>query len=103
MKRDREIRAALGKVIRDARRARGLTLKGLATLADIDFSQLSKVERGGSGVAPATLERIGQELGFSLPALYSAALARTGPAKGRRPVVRGLAARAVEKDPKPHV
>jgi transcriptional regulator with XRE-family HTH domain len=82
VKRDREIRVALGRVIRDARRARGLTLKQLAALADLDWSQLSKVERGDSGVSDATKERIARELGFTLPALYAAALARTPAVKG---------------------
>lgn len=103
MKRDREIREALGAVIRDSRRARGLTLKALAELADLDWSQLSKIERGDSGVAPSTLERIGQELGFTLPALYAAALALTGPAKRRRSApVRRVTRGAGENSAKHH-
>jgi transcriptional regulator with XRE-family HTH domain len=96
MNRDLQIRAAVGAVIREARKARGLRLKQLAALADLDWSQLSKVERGQSRVSDATLERVAQELGFTLPALYAAALSRAAP-KGSRAVVRRRASSATSQ------
>lgn len=56
----------IGSRIRARREQLGLTLQRLGELAEIDVSQLSKVERGEGGANPSTLDRILYELGLSL-------------------------------------
>lgn len=57
----------------------------------VDFSQLSKMERGLAEPQLAVYERVALALGHSLEALLSAAF----PAKGRRTAPRRTAARTV--------
>ena len=56
----------IGTCIRTRRTLLGMTLVQLGRLAEIDVSQLSKVERGESSAAPQTLDRILFELGLAL-------------------------------------
>ena len=49
---------ALGRAIREARMARGLSQEKLALLAEIDRSYMGRIERGDNNVATLTLLKI---------------------------------------------
>ncbi|MGZ0173345.1 MAG: transcriptional repressor LexA [Planctomycetales bacterium] len=53
----------IGEQIREARQARGLSLRALAEKVGIHFSHLSKIENGKDTVGRDTLIRIAEELG----------------------------------------
>ncbi|MCA9066701.1 MAG: transcriptional repressor LexA [Planctomycetaceae bacterium] len=53
----------IGNLIREARRASGISLRVLADRVGIHFSHLSKVENGRDTVGSQTLRRIAEELG----------------------------------------
>lgn len=55
-----------GTVIREARKAQGLTLRDLAALAEVDHSMLSKVERGLVDPSPRWLKSVTVALGRNL-------------------------------------
>jgi transcriptional regulator with XRE-family HTH domain len=59
----------LGDVIRSRRTARKMTLAQLGEAAEIDVSQLSKVERGLCRTSVETYDRIAVALGWT-PALF---------------------------------
>lgn len=52
-----------GTVIRAARKTQNLTLRQLAQLADVDYSMLSKVERGLVDPRPRWLKAVTDALG----------------------------------------
>lgn len=52
----------IGEMIREARQAKGISLRQLAKQIDIHFSHLSKIENGKDVVGRATLIRIAEEL-----------------------------------------
>lgn len=54
-----------GGVIRSRRKALKMTLGQLSEAADIDVSQLSKLERGVCGASVATINRIAAALAWS--------------------------------------
>ena len=60
----------IGKVIRQLRVAKGLTLEELAHLAEMDAGNLSRIERGKQRYSPATLEKIAAALGIPIYQLY---------------------------------
>lgn len=60
-------------MVRARRLAAGLTLVRLAEKAQVDVSQLSKMERGEVGLGGAALERVARPLGLTLPELYARA------------------------------
>ena len=53
----------VGKMIRDARQARGVSLRALAGKVGIHFSHLSKIENGKDSIGRDSLARIAEELG----------------------------------------
>ena len=55
--------AHIGDRIREARQARGMSLRQLAGRVGIHYSHLSKVENGKDSVGRQTLVRIAEELG----------------------------------------
>lgn len=59
-------------MIRVTREAKGFTLQELASKVGMDWSQLSKVERGLSGTDLETYERIARALGLTLAQLVGA-------------------------------
>lgn len=69
----------IGDRVRTLRAERGLTLDGLARLADVSRAMLSRVERGESSPTAQLLVKICGGLGTSLSALFAAAEA---PASG---------------------
>lgn len=60
----------IGKVIRQLRLAKGMTLEELAHLADMDAGNLSRIERGKQRYSPETLEKIATALGVPIYQLY---------------------------------
>lgn len=54
-----------GAKLREMRQQRGLTLRGLADLAGVDFTYLSKIENGRIGYSPGadTIRDLAQALG----------------------------------------
>ncbi len=53
----------VGKMIREARQARGISLRALAGQVGIHFSHLSKIENGQDRIGRDSLTRISEELG----------------------------------------
>jgi transcriptional regulator with XRE-family HTH domain len=53
----------VGIVIREARKARNLSLRELAALAEVDYSMLSRVERGVVDPSPRWLKAVTDALG----------------------------------------
>ncbi|HEU4701258.1 MAG TPA: helix-turn-helix transcriptional regulator [Conexibacter sp.] len=78
---DEQLRA-LGRVIRDARRARDLSQEAVAGAAGVHPNQVGRLERGEADVYTSTMLRIVEGIGVSLSDLaraYETALAG-GPA-----------------------
>lgn len=53
----------IGKMIREARQARGISLRALASQVGIHFSHLSKIENGKDQIGRDSLTKIAEELG----------------------------------------
>jgi transcriptional regulator with XRE-family HTH domain len=60
---------AIGRAVRSAREAAGMSTRALAKLADVSQPLVSKVERGVTAPSVATLYRIAEALGVSPAAL----------------------------------
>lgn len=60
-----------GTAIRTIRRAKNLTLRGIARAIDRQPSHLSRLERGLAGASDETVERIAQALGVPVDAIAS--------------------------------
>jgi len=56
--------ADVGKMIREARQARGISLRALASQIGIHFSHLSKIENGKDRIGQESLIKIAEELGI---------------------------------------
>ena len=67
----------IGQKIREARQARGISLRQLANQVGIHFSHLSKIENGKDTVGKNSLIRIAEELGVD-PDLMLAEAGHTG-------------------------
>lgn len=67
----------IGKAIRAARKAKGMTLEELGALADIDSGNLSRLERGIQGASQETLSKILDALGMSLGGAITAGTMRS--------------------------
>lgn len=64
----------VGTLIRDRRRALGLSQSALARRLEMDQTYLSRLERGAVELPQrATLEKLGAALGITLPEFYRAA------------------------------
>lgn len=63
--------AKLGNYIREKRTSKGLTLRGLAELAGLSFSHLSKIERGEHQPSDETIEVLAKSLDISKSELFS--------------------------------
>jgi transcriptional regulator with XRE-family HTH domain len=63
--------AGVGRRVRQFRAARKLTLRALADLAGISAGFLSQVERGQVNASVSTLRRLADELGITLPDLFT--------------------------------
>ena len=60
---------AMGARVRALRRARGLTLEGLAAASGVSRSMISEIERGGRAPTVLVLDRIATALGSSIARL----------------------------------
>ena len=56
--------SGIGRMIREARQARGVSLRALASQVGIHFSHLSKIENGKDQIGRESLTRIAEELGI---------------------------------------
>lgn len=59
------------------REERGLSLTGLAAMAEVSAPYLLDLERGARGAKPETLERIAAALGVTVPDLTAVYTAKT--------------------------
>ncbi len=65
-----ELHAAIGRAIRDERKARDLTLKQLARRTGLSVSLLSQIERAESSASIPSLYRIATALGMKMKDLF---------------------------------
>jgi transcriptional regulator with XRE-family HTH domain len=78
-----DIDGRIGARVRALRAERGLTLDGLARLADVSRAMLSRIERGESSPTAQLLVKVCGGLGTSLSALFAAAEAPASPVSRR--------------------
>lgn len=96
--------AAIGQRIRDLRKARGMTLQGLAEVSGLSSSMLSLVERGLASPSIGSLIVISEALGKTMSDLLSADMGRADKLVNRiaeaRAVVteRGVTRRVMKED-----
>lgn len=69
---DTDTAADLGARVRELRRERGLTLKGLGSRAGLSHPFLSQLERGLARPSVGSVERIARALGVPVTALWTA-------------------------------
>jgi len=72
-KRQHKVLVALGRAIREARQARGLSQEALALSAEVDRAHLGRVERGDSNAAVLTLAQIANALNLTVSKLMQRA------------------------------
>jgi transcriptional regulator with XRE-family HTH domain len=60
--RDKKVLSAFGKNLKKARLAKKLSIRGLADLADIDFSNLHLIEKGESNPTLTTIMVLAEAL-----------------------------------------
>lgn len=64
-----DLQSAVGAVVRQERRARGMTLKELAARAIVSVVYLGEIERGKKYPSPVVLERLASGLDLATPDL----------------------------------
>jgi transcriptional regulator with XRE-family HTH domain len=79
-----DIDSRIGARIRDLRAERGLTLDGLARLANVSRAMLSRIERGESSPTAQLLNKICGGLGVTLSVLFAVAEAEASPLSRRQ-------------------
>jgi transcriptional regulator with XRE-family HTH domain len=79
-----DIDGCIGARIRELRAEQGLTLDGLAQLADVSRAMLSRIERGESSPTAHLLGKICNGLGVTLSALFALTEATSSPLVRRR-------------------
>jgi transcriptional regulator with XRE-family HTH domain len=82
-RKDADIDSRIGARIRELRAERGLTLEGLARLADVSRAMVSRIERGESSPTAQLLNRICGGLGVTLSVLFAEAEAPVSPLSRR--------------------
>lgn len=65
-KESEELLRAVGALVRDSRRHRGLTQKQLAKLADVDRSFIIGIEKGKRNVSMDVIDRLARSCGFKV-------------------------------------
>ena len=86
----------IGMMIREARQARGISLRVLAGQVDIHFSHLSKIENGKDQIGRATLVRIAETLDVDPDLLLGEAGHQTVPFRVLGQIAAGQPIDAVE-------
>lgn len=67
---DEALITSVGRNIRKAREAKGLSLRAFATSIGYDYAELSKLERGLIDPRVSTVLRIGDALGMTFEELF---------------------------------
>ncbi len=70
LRREDELHAAIGRQIRDLRKARGLTLKQMARRTNLSVSLLSQIERAESSASVSSLFKVATALDVRLTDLF---------------------------------
>lgn len=60
----------IGHNVRRIRTANGLTMEVLANLAEIEYRQLGKIERGEANTTVRTLQRVAEALGVEIVEIF---------------------------------
>jgi DNA-binding NtrC family response regulator len=71
LRREDELHAAIGRQIRDLRKARALTLKQMARRTNLSVSLLSQIERAESSASVSSLFKVASALGVPLTDLFA--------------------------------
>lgn len=69
-KADKDLRLAFGKQVRKLRLAKGHSMRGFANEADIEYSQVVKIENGITGPTITTVYKIAETLNIPLKDLF---------------------------------
>lgn len=67
---DEEWLLSLGKRIKGYREKKGLSLRKLADMADIDFGQLYKIEKGETNPSVSIIKSIADALGVKMGKIF---------------------------------
>ena len=86
----------VGTMIREARQARGITLRQLASQVGIHFTHLSKIENGKDQIGRKSLTRIAEELGVDPDLLLGEAGHQQAPFRVLGNIAAGLPIDAIE-------
>lgn len=86
----------VGAMIREARQARGITLRQLASQVGIHFTHLSKIENGKDQIGRKPLTRIAEELGVDPDLLLGEAGHQQAPFRVLGNIAAGLPIDAIE-------
>ena len=70
LRREDELHAAIGRQIRDLRKARGLTLKQMARRTNLSVSLLSQIERAESSASVSSLYKVAKALDVPITELF---------------------------------
>ena len=88
--------ADVGKMIKDARVARGISLRGLASQVGIHFSHLSKIENGKDSIGRDSLTKIAESLGVDPDLMLGEAGHQTVPFRVLGNIAAGKPIEAIE-------
>jgi SOS regulatory protein LexA len=88
--------ADVGKMIKDARVARGISLRGLASQVGIHFSHLSKIENGKDSIGRDSLTKIAESLGVDADLMLGEAGHQTVPFRVLGDIAAGNPIEAIE-------
>ena len=88
--------AHVGRMIREARQARGISLRALASQVGIHFSHLSKIENGKDHIGRDSLTRIAEELGVDPDLMLGEAGHQTPPFRVLGNIAAGRPIEAIE-------
>ena len=88
--------ADVGKMIKEARLARGISLRGLASQVGIHFSHLSKIENGKDSIGRDSLTKIAESLGVDPDLLLGEAGHQTVPFRVLGNIAAGNPIEAIE-------
>lgn len=66
----KDAKKATGELIRELRKAKGMSQMGLAELLDVSYQQIQKYEKGASSISVDRLRQIAQALGVPASAFF---------------------------------